>query len=102
MHLSVRQQFIAFSRPFEGRMPTMYLDTHAPPLVTIGVGNLIDPLPEALSLPFLWKGTHPARAATPQEITAEWTHIKGLTNLSQSPSSIWNTVTQLFLNDKAI
>lgn len=102
MHPSVRQQFIAFSKPFEGRMPTMYLDTHAPPLVTIGVGNLIDPLESALALPFLWKGTHPPRRATPQEITAEWTHVKCLVALSHSSSSIWNTVTQLFLDDAAI
>ena len=100
MYASVRQAFSAFSKQFEGRMSVMYLDTHTPPLVTIGVGNLIDPLPEALKLPFQWKQS--AKAATPQEITAEWTRIKSLTQLAQNSASIWNTVTRLCLSEDAI
>jgi hypothetical protein len=102
MHASVRQQFIPFSKQFEGRMPVMYLDTHTPPLVTVGVGNLIDPVEEALKLPFQWKDSTPSRAATAGEINAEWTRIKSLTNLSERASSVWNTVTRLFLDDAAI
>ena len=102
MHQSVRQFFIAFSKQFEGRMPVMYLDTHVPPLVTIGVGNLIDPVSEALGLPFLWKGTTPPRAANADEITSEWNHVKSQANLAHSASSVWNSVTHLFLGDAAI
>ena len=102
MYPSVRQRFIAFNQQFEGRMPVMYLDTHKPPLVTTGVGNLIDPVAEALQLPFEWKHVIPRRLATPQEIEEEWNHVKSLTNLSQSPASIWGTVTRLFLNDAAM
>ncbi|HEY3739064.1 MAG TPA: hypothetical protein VGL53_04425 [Bryobacteraceae bacterium] len=83
-------------------MPVMYLDTHTPPLVTVGVGNLIDPIEAALELPFQWKNATPPRPATPSEIAAEWTHIKSLSSLSNHASSIWNTVTQLFLDDQAI
>ena len=102
MYPSVRQQFIAFSKQFEGRMATMYLDTHAPPLVTVGVGNLIDPLSEALKLPFKWKDSPMERCATPQEIETEWNYIKSRVELSQRSASIWNTVTNLFLDDDGI
>jgi GH24 family phage-related lysozyme (muramidase) len=102
MYPSVRQQFIPFSKQFEGRMPVMYLDTHAPPLVTVGVGNLIDPIEEALKLPFEWKEASPPRPATAAEIEDEWSHVKSLTNLSERSSTVWNTVTRLFLSDSAI
>lgn len=100
MYPSVRSAFQTFSQRFEGVMATMYLDTHAPPLVTTGVGNLIDPVAEALALPFLWKKTD--RAATPDEITAEWTHVKGLTSLAHCNSSVWDKVTNLYLPAAAI
>lgn len=57
MHASVKSYFIAFSKQFEGRIHCMYLDTHDPPLVTVGVGNLIDPVSEAAKLPFRWKAS---------------------------------------------
>jgi GH24 family phage-related lysozyme (muramidase) len=102
MHTAVRQQFIAFSKQFEGRMATMYLDTHAPPLVTVGVGNLIDPVAEAVKLPFCWKGPNQPHYATALEIEAEWNHVKGRVDLAHSPASIWNSVTSLFLDDEGI
>ena len=102
MYPSVRQRFIAFSKQFEGRMPIMYLDTHAPPLVTVGVGNLIDPMDAAMKLPFQWKGQNPPKYATVHEIESEWSHIKSLVHLSQSGVSVWNGVTSLFLDDKGI
>ncbi len=40
----------------------MYLDTHDPPLVTIGVGNMIEPVAVARSLDLVYKsdnGGHP-------------------------------------------
>ena len=83
-------------------MPVMYLDTHTPPLVTVGVGNLIDPIEEALKLPFQWKNANPPRPATHEEIRSEWTRIKNLTNLCECAWTVWDTVTHLFLDDAAI
>jgi len=40
MHTSIRNYFIKFNEPIEGRVTHMYLDVKG--LVTIGVGNLID------------------------------------------------------------
>lgn len=40
---------------FEGTVPWPYLDTHSPPLVTVGVGCAI-PLAEAVTLPFTING----------------------------------------------
>src|SRR5580704_1499007 len=51
MYSSVRDIFPNFSKQFEGRVGWMYLDVKG--LVTIGVGNLIDPLPAAVGLPFV-------------------------------------------------
>src|SRR5207244_2818316 len=50
---SIRDGFLAFSRPLEGRVPWMYLDIKG--LVKTGVGNLIDPVGLALKLPFVHK-----------------------------------------------
>ena len=57
----------------------MYLDTIG--LVTVGIGNLIDPMSAAVSLPFQFKvnnkaGKPDGQLATPAEIAAEWTHLK--------------------------
>lgn len=45
------EQYHAFSAPLEGRVPTMYCDCLG--LITTGVGNLINTLPQALALPWL-------------------------------------------------
>ena len=56
---------------FEGRIPWMYLDVKS--LVTVGVGNLIDPVARAVDLPF----RKPDGAlATPAEIYTEWHTVK--------------------------
>ena len=55
-------QFRAFSKDLEGEVPNMYLDTHDPPLVTIGVGNMIEPIEVARRLDLVYKsdnGGHP-------------------------------------------
>lgn len=45
------EQYHAFSAPLEGRVATMYCDCLG--LITTGVGNLINTLPQALALPWL-------------------------------------------------
>lgn len=100
MRQAVRDNFLPFSRPFEGRMPWMYLDTHLPPLVTVGVGNLIDPLKEALGLPFRW--IHDDSLASPAQIAVEWTATKGRVALSEEVWTVWGKVANLYLNEGAI
>ena len=50
MFAAVQSSFPAFSGRFEGRVPYMYLDVLG--LVTVGVGNLVDPVETAQALPF--------------------------------------------------
>lgn len=66
------RRFLVLNAPLEGRVAHMYLDTHDPPLVTTGVGNLIDPIDLALPLPWQVDG----KPATQDEIAAEWRKLK--------------------------
>lgn len=76
MRQAVHDAWHEFSEPLEGRVKYMYLDSAKPTgLVTVGVGNLIDPLSEALRLPFRHRDGSPA---TRSEITAVWLRVKGL------------------------
>jgi hypothetical protein len=50
----------------EGVVGHMYLDTHQPPLVTIGAGNMLPNVSAAQSLPFV--NTRTGRPATKDEI----------------------------------
>lgn len=68
-----RAGFPAFTQRFEGRVPTMYRDVKG--YVTTGVGNLIDPVTLALSLPWLHAD---GSAATPDEVRAEWQRVKSM------------------------
>jgi hypothetical protein len=79
MQASAQSVWFKFISPYEGVVPYMYLDTRQ--LVTVGVGNLIEPLNLALVLPFQFKVTNtlgitPGRLATHAEIEAEWKHLK--------------------------
>jgi hypothetical protein len=79
MHASARQAWQGFITKHEGNIGHMYLDTKG--LVTIGIGNLIDPLSLATPLPFQFKignraGAVAGRIATTQEIEAEWRSLK--------------------------
>jgi hypothetical protein len=102
MYSSVRANFIAFNSRFEGRMHCMYLDTHDPPLVTTGVGNLIDPVTIAVKLPFAWKNRPGRPPATPIEIANEWNRVKSRIPYIHVHSSIWDMITDLSLDDAAI
>lgn len=79
MHLAAGSVWYQFISRDEGDVPFMYLDTKG--LVTVGVGNLIDPMSLALPLPFQFKpgnrlnqpaGTNASRV----QIETEWKHLK--------------------------
>jgi hypothetical protein len=79
MHLSAVQTWYRYIKKHEGEVAHMYLDTRG--LVTVGVGNLIDPISLARALPFQFKPTNrvskaAGQPATGPEIEAEWNHLK--------------------------
>lgn len=104
MHLSVQSQFRTFNEPFEGAIPYMYLDVLG--LVTVGVGNLIDPVTVATSLPFRFKQKPgiqtPGALATPEQIAEEWQKLKGDTSLAHKGHLTCAPITDLELDSTAI
>lgn len=97
MHQSVRDAFVRFSEPLEGKCAHMYLDVKG--LVTTAIGNLIDPVAYAVTLP--WK--HPdGRPATQDEIRAEWSLVKGRVDLKMRGGVIYKTITSLRLDEEGI
>jgi GH24 family phage-related lysozyme (muramidase) len=68
---SVADAFPSFSRQYEGYTTWPYLDVKG--LVTVGVGNLIDPMQEAIDLPWQVDG----QPATDDQIRAGWIAVKG-------------------------
>lgn len=98
MFPQVQSSFASFSTKFEGRVPYMYLDILG--LVTIGVGNLIDPLEAAQALPFRFKTT--GSPATPDQIAQEWRALKNNTSLATKGYQACAALTQLDLADDAI
>ena len=119
MYPSVRSRFRAFTQRFEGDVPYMYADIKG--LVTVGVGNLIDPVSVAQALPFQFKskpagqrivpGVAGARA-TADQITAEWQRVKHAVEPGHSQDGApqsnvfghqhYESLTDLELNPEAI
>jgi hypothetical protein len=101
VRLVVAARFLEFTETFEGHVEYMYQDVKG--LVTIGFGNLIDPIDYALALPFVKKVG--GAAATRAEITAEWNLIKDVDNklqLSNQPYTVCAPLTALQLTEEAI
>lgn len=96
MYPSVSAAFRGFNEPFEGVIPWMYLDIKG--LVTVGVGNLIDPVDLAVRLPFRFRA-QPGIAARPEQIADEWRRIKANQALSKAGHRACQTLTQLGLDD---
>jgi hypothetical protein len=97
VHPSVRDYFLRFTEPLEGRIHCMYLDILG--LVTTAVGNLIDTEVDACRLP--WSSAD-GTPATEAEIRAEWRLVKGTTELAQQGAHAAERVTTLRLTDAAI
>lgn len=98
MRPSVRSAFPAFTERFEGRCPWMYLDTHAPPLVTTAVGNLIDPVSLALELPWMSGDV----VASTQLVLNEWQRVKSATDWAQRGGGAFAPLTSIRLSESAI
>lgn len=71
MRVTVADIFPTWSGDFEGVVPWMYVDVLN--LVTVAIGNLVDPVELALDLPFLTAAGIPATRA---EIRAAWQAVK--------------------------
>lgn len=76
----------------------MYLDVKG--LITIGVGNLIDPVQVALPLPFVRRSD--GESATRTQIYAEWQAIKKNTALATQGHRAAARETTLLLADEAV
>ena len=87
-----------FSTPLEGRVYWPYLDVRG--LVTVGVGNLIDPLGAALGLP--WTLTGSGQPASRERIIADWRALKAQPQLAKLHYKYAANVTRIRLTDEAI
>ena len=94
MQPAVRSAWRAFNQPFEGVASWMYLDIKG--LVTTGMGNLIDPLPAALELP--WKNDDDTPAPR-NAVVSEWTRIKQNAVLAHQGAQAARAIATLHLAD---
>lgn len=82
--------------PFEGRFNFLYVDTEG--LVTTDTGNLMEPIEEALALPWEIGGV----PATQDEITADWMHVKNNPTLPSKFATYQASATTIRLPDSAM
>jgi GH24 family phage-related lysozyme (muramidase) len=96
LHLrdAVLGAFAPWTTQFEGYTPFMYTDSKG--FVTTGIGNKIDPVDQALGLPWKIGG----RLATPAEITQAWNTVKSAFPGVQSRASA--SLTSLRLDAEGI
>ena len=107
MRDTVLPALLTFSKNNEGLCSWMYLDTHKDsngnldPLVTTGIGNLIDPISLALGLEWTHKDGSSANQA---EIADEWQHVKSLKSLAVNPKAgyAFEAVTNLRLSNDGL
>lgn len=98
MQDSVAAAFFTFSTQFEGRVEYMYVDVKN--YVTIGIGNLIDPIDVALKLPFVFKAD--GSGAEPDDIAADWRAVKTTPGLPEQGHLACAGLTKLMLTDDSI
>ena len=72
MHQSVRDAFVPFTERFEGRTDWFYLDLKG--LVTIGYGNLVDPVGAAMALDFT--SQQDGSAVAWSDVVSAWMAVK--------------------------
>jgi hypothetical protein len=100
MHQSVIDSWRKFNDGLEGVVPSMYLDTHDPPLVTCAVGILIDPVSLALSLP--WKRDADGQPATQEQIRSAWSLLKSHPEYAHRSTASARALTKLHLDEAAV
>lgn len=97
MRPSVRAAWFGFNAPFEGVVPYLYADVRG--LVTVGVGNLVDPVQYACQLPFRRPdGT----LATRDEIVADFHAVKSDPSMAKLGHRAAAKVTKLRLLEEDI
>src|SRR6187549_2842998 len=97
-HQQVYDVFRAFSVKFEGLVYWPYLDIKG--LVTVGIGNLIDPIGAALDLPWHIEGS--GDQATRDEVAADWKRIKAEQRLSKLHYNYARPITKIRLSDEGV
>jgi len=90
---------VAQTEVFEGKVPTMYLDTKGN--VTVGVGLEVPNVEFALGLPFYMRGMGADPRATPEEITATFDWVKAQ-KPGMLPRHYQNPEYSIFLQDQDI
>lgn len=98
MYESVVSRFREFSVRFEGLCHWPYLDIKG--LVTVGIGNLIDPVDAALALPWVLEGS--GEPATRERITADWHALKAQQRLSKLHYNYARPLTAIRLTDEGV
>ncbi|HEV8592459.1 MAG TPA: hypothetical protein VGQ55_10180 [Pyrinomonadaceae bacterium] len=98
MHQSVVTALSGFLKQYEGKVNFMYLDVKG--LVTVGIGNLIDPVDVAVKLEFGSKGG--GGPVSDGDIRAEWQTVKSRTDLIGRGSAAFGAITRLQLTDTGI
>ena len=98
MRESVRAAFVPFTAAFEGVVPWMYLDVKG--LVTVGIGNLCDPIQYATPLPFVDRVT--GAPADRDAIMREWMRVKSDASLARLGHRAAERITNLRLTPEGI
>jgi hypothetical protein len=94
---SVHDAFRDFTARIEGILAFLYLDVKC--LVTVAIGNLVDPIGAALSLPFVRPDGTPASRV---EIAAAWHAVKARTDLARMGGAAFASVTTIRLTPDGI
>src|SRR5215467_2188761 len=104
MFSSVQSAFRSFTEQFEGCVSFMYLDVKG--LVTVGIGNLVDPVGVAQALPFSFKDKGGIATSgdpgTADQIAAEWRRLKSNPDLGRKGYKACEPLTDLELSDESI
>jgi GH24 family phage-related lysozyme (muramidase) len=97
MHQSVKNALPDFLAQYEGKVNFMYLDVKG--LVTIGIGNLIDPVGQALKYEYSTKGGSTVGSA---DVISEWNTVKARRDLIQKGAPAFDGITRLQLSNNGV
>lgn len=97
MYDSVRNGWVAFNAPIESVCGWMYLDKKR--LVTCGMGDLVDPIAMALTLP--WQRPDGSAAAI-DEVSAAWRLVKSRVDLADAGGRAFASLTTIRLSPQVI